>query len=266
VWEHKGHKIFTEEEAIENKIEYVPWNDDSVETGMWIITDDRKVLELLKVYHAVNSRGVKNNIIKTCLGQIVQSKKRSFKSDEHLPMGSSSRHSKKATAREKRVIDLILGGIDPLDAVSMIYPTNHNAKRTIREIMKKEGVVKYMQSKLEDAFHTVGINEEWFAQRLHDEAINEKNLGNVRLDALKTISKLLGYEPNSVRITDERSVVFDGNGSGLKKLEQKREVRALTDGTNNMEDTGSGRKSETIKVSGQLNQRTDSKEFEGEIS
>lgn len=223
--------VYTKAEAQQAGLQWLHWRDPAVVRGSYVISDDDMVLKVLNVYECVNSRGYKNRLVRTALAMCSQEFSRQLRvaddSAKRHNIGNSRHCRTSISVREKRVIDLYVSGVPLLEAFNTVFSVKpQRLKSVTSQMLKKEGVIRYMTEALKAAFAKMGITEEFIAQNLKELITDPDSRATDRLESLKYASRLAGIEQPRIsgrQITRGYFALTDDEAN-LLETEQEQEL------------------------------------------
>lgn len=214
--------VFTLEEAKEKGIEWEHWRNPVIRKDTFVKSDDDIVMKVINYYILTNSRGYISHVGRTALGMFNQEYNKHFYVKDLVKkrhnMGNQRRDNALLTVLEKKVLDLWLDGMDPLAAVSKIFDTKY-PKKKLQKILRRPKAIKYMSEKLRASFEKIGINEDWFAEKLKEMVEDDGSRLGERLEALKYAAKMSGQETPKIKGRETIKGVLSITPDEVKMLE-----------------------------------------------
>jgi hypothetical protein len=203
------HCVYTPDE-FKLKFPEIPIRDNwrDARPGDWVLSDDGKVIQVLKKYsaHKPNIDGyVKYHIIKTCIGVFVNNPGTKMDTDpsRHRQATSFAQRSDlnnvvnrpDCTLKERTFVEFIMAGLSIYESYGNVF---HAASRRYlraraRHLFDTERIQKLIQEKVQSACTKLGISEEFVLKHLKDIVVNEE--GAVKLGALRELKDVLDMTP-----------------------------------------------------------------------
>lgn len=233
---NKVFDIFSEVDALSLGIRYTgDWR--GAKKGSWILTADKKVLQVLGV-RKLNAKTKKPiYAIRTGYGEtptykhnIYGAKCKDYHKDVYLKGKLTRKVS--STALQTAFLNYLVEYCEPdqkgmwlasdlIQAYMMTYQDNNPNQALQRAlwILKKDTSKEFMSMAMKDKLETVGVDDEYVAEKLKD-FIEDKNAPHsVRLQALGKASELLGHNKVTKKEDSSEQVMILGDNE--KKLLNK---------------------------------------------
>lgn len=237
---HTTHKIYTEEEAKEQGIDYVYWKE--AEVGDWAITDDGYVMECEKIYE---TDGKSNQIVLTG-GRQWNGDSTEIIFEKNHEMGlytqNNPKHWSELEARRKTTqnamkvlaASLVTTGKPDYETAAHVYRQDEEIPvATLKRLLKQERIQKVLRDELQKIYEDEDFNERTVVQelkQLRDEAKEKKDLSNWNR-AIETSIDLLDMKPGKEKRVDEYTVDVSRQIKGDVEEERKRmQGRTTTEG------------------------------------
>jgi hypothetical protein len=184
-------------------IEWKHWRDPAVKPKDWVKTDDDVVLYVTGVNETAGSDGMIRLLVRTVLGIYDQMRSSPlmwsdrytrFVEDNTVSKMGRHRIDRAPTARERNWVKMVVAGMSPMRAASLVWPETDEKglKGRLKAFGRNERLVRYMGDLLKAALAEQGINEDFVALQLKRLA-TEADKSSVELEAAKLMLELLGY-------------------------------------------------------------------------
>lgn len=189
------HPIYEREEADGLGIEYLSDPRSVREQGQWILTDDGRVVQVLKYGRSATGK----RWIRTCTG--------TFPIDEKVAVDTATRPSRYTMGGTKRLeshqrhqaewdifAEMVAAGKNICEAYRIAYP-DATCDRYIKEkalkLMQKAEVKKIVARKLDDVLTAQGVTPEYLIGR-YKELADNADADSVSLASLNSLAKISG--------------------------------------------------------------------------
>jgi hypothetical protein len=237
-----GKKIFdvySQKEADELKIKYCKnWRD--AEKGDWVLTSDKKVIEVLSTHNTGTSNNKKRvKVLNTGYGYYPVYKKSIFAVPQKKYKASDKRFNykyeisptEKQLSFTRKLIDYgkrcdngMFDNDSIIKAYMSVYDQNNPTSALMRgsKILKKKSVRQFMSKAMKQALVDRSMDDKWVASKL--EGLSGDDTPHAtRLNAVNRVSDLLGHNDKEERKT-ELSAHIQLSSGDLDKLGSKRDI------------------------------------------
>ena len=191
------------------------WRDG--EQGDWVLSDDNRIIRLLKVAPLNHPNDRKNykwakNYIRTVVGTFVNNEKTFMDTDfdqhpNRYTFSKTIKHTngqvkkrKKLTNNEKIFTTNVVSGMGPvkayMDAFKAASETKARKKALI--LLKQERVMTDIEKGVLDVAKELGIDHKYILDRLKCLADNSED-DNIILQSTKELGKIIGTSVNSIK-------------------------------------------------------------------
>jgi len=190
------YPIYEREEADGLRLEYLTDPRSVREQGQWILTDDGKVVQVLRF----GSLATGKRWIRTCTGTFPIDEASVRVDTEPRPsrysMGGTKRigSHKRETAEWKVFAEFVATGMPLAEAYKKVYP-EAKSERYIREksleLMGKAEVKRIVAKKIGDVLEAAGVTPEYLISR-YKELADNADADSVSLASLNSLAKISG--------------------------------------------------------------------------
>jgi len=210
--EHYDSKMMSSPEVIKN------WREG--QEGDWVVSDDDKIIRLLKVSQLNHPNDRKNykwakGYVRTVVGTFVNNEKTFMDTDfEQHPnrytFSKTIKHTNKQvkkrknlTNNEKLFTTNVVSGMGPVKAyMDAFKATSENtARKKALVLLKQERVMTDIEKGVLDVAKELGIDHKYILDRLKCLADNSED-DNIILQSTKELGKIIGTSVNSVKQRD----------------------------------------------------------------
>lgn len=204
----KKRPIYDREEADKLGIKYKRWQDMPHDKGDWVLTDDDKVVQVFLVSHRKRYEPTNRKFdwYKTAIGAFnFQCKIFSYANFKRK--GNTFNGGKRKnylTTKEKFMAEMILNGMNPLEATKAIWPNWKRISEKYNYVVQSEVFLKYMQERVmknhEEVLKKAGIEPDDLLRTIKriansDKALDNPKYAEVALKALTGLLALHGIVP-----------------------------------------------------------------------
>ena len=248
----KKHYVYetVEEFHSENKDELgVKQNWRTANENDWVMSDDGRVVQLLKVSKSVNHPGDSKRYkyadgwVRTVVGSFLNRKNIKMDTDFSLHRNrytfsktiknpsSRVRERKSVTRKEKEFVTNVIIGKGAMEAYKNVYSekSDNKARKKAVLLLKQERIMKEIEKSVLDVAKEMGIDHEYILTKLKHLADYSEDDGII-LSSAKELGKAIGTLGNMVQ---QREVGLLGMFSGFSQNElegAKREQNQISEG------------------------------------
>ena len=215
----------------------------------WVYSDDKRIVQLLKVSHSVKHHGDRKNYkfakgwVRTVVGSFLNrpNVKMDTDFDNHPNRYTFSTNIKntsnrvykrtKTTNKEKEFAVNVVTGMGAVDAYKKAYAemSDQKARKKATVLLKQERVMKEIEKSVLDVAKSMGIDHEFVLRKLKNLAEYSED-DNIILQSTKELGKIVGTSGNTVKQKEMGLLgVFQGfspeqlEGAERKKIEAPKE-------------------------------------------
>ena len=204
---------YTDKKIVDN------WRDGN--EGDWVLSDDDRVVQLLKVAALNHPNDRKNykwakNYVRTIVGTFVNNKKTFMDTDfdQHPNRYTFSKKikytskrvkkRKKVTNNEKIFATNVVSGMGPVKAYIDAFQTitdKSKARKKALVLLKQERVMQEIEKSVLDVAKELGVDHRYILNRLKTLADDSED-DNIILQSTKELGKIIGTSVNTVKHKD----------------------------------------------------------------
>ena len=203
-------------ETYPNTIVHPDWR--KAEEGDWVISDDDRIVQLLKVKTNVNHHSDTKNYnyangwVRTVVGSFIN--KPSTKMDTDFSnhpnrytfstkiknTADNFRNRKKVTNKEKQFATNVVIGMGAVEAYKNAYKeiSEQKARKKATVLLKQERVMEEIQKSVLDVAKGLGIDHEYILSKLKHLADYSED-DNIILQSTKELGKVIGTSNNTIK-------------------------------------------------------------------
>lgn len=208
--------------------------------GDWVQADDGGVVQILKRGNMTNMSDPNQKhytgYIRTVVGTFPIYRKAKMDTElipgrDRYSFGGTPRDVRreleaqrtKLTGKESEWVFRVLAGHGPEDSAMEVYGVNiTNARRKVKELVKKKPVMQAMVQNADEVARKLGISYEYIMQSLMNLAESSES-DNVRFQALKELAEHIGLKNNGKsKVSDDRGMLAPVSPSEIDDLEMER--------------------------------------------
>lgn len=210
----------------------------TAEEGDWVLSDDYRVVQILKKTPNDNPKGYNSAIIRTCVGTFAVNPKSFLDTDfklhpDRYRVSNSGKEQperiierEKITTNERVFAKRVAQGDDAQTAYMKTFPTKNKsyAKEMSRMLVRQERIQKNISSEIEQLLREEGVSKRYIIQeykRLVDNGMLDlKNCsGSVRA-ALSDLVDIAGMKPDKTKSSQSMGVLQEVEDDLLGEVEE----------------------------------------------
>ena len=202
-----------------NKVVKPDWR--KADEGDWVLSDDDRIVQLLKVSKSVKHPNDRKNYkyakgwVRTIVGSFIN--RYTVKMDTDFSShpnrytfsksinntGRRVKERKNVTRKEREFATNIVVGMGAVDAYKKAYSemSSNNARKKATILLKQERVMKEIEKSVLDIAKSLGIDHEYVLSKLKNLADYSED-DNIILQSTKELGKIVGTAGNTVKQKD----------------------------------------------------------------
>ena len=241
-------------ETIEEEVPVINMSWKNAQEGQWTLSDDFRIIQILKRTESKHENSYNKAIIRTCVGTFAINDGTVFDTDfdNHPDRYRVSNkvidhhvkivERKEMTAPEGMFASSIARGVDSTKAYMRFFPTENEkyAKDMSRFLMKQERIKRSVSDEMESLMNETGVTKEYILESyktlIDDGLMKLKDCAPAVRSALKDMAEMQSMMPDKTKQSAQGNGVFDEIDDDYINRIEAAEQRSLNGKQENLDD------------------------------